>query len=446
MHRRRNATGWPESVPPIASKPATGGSARSLRVRLSLLLSAFVLLTAAIMIAALLANARDSVGEEMEGALRIAGALSGAPARVLALPAADLEALRHLRVAGVPHPDAPELPRQAPEWFAAWLQPGTPLPAPLPIDTGAGPRWLVPVLADEIDEAWGEVVLVTAWGFGGLVLLNLGLWFLVGVELRPLTRLRGALDEVERGDYSQRLPGFPVREIAPLSDSFNRMVEQLDEARRQVRALHARMIDLQEQERRELARELHDAFGQLLTAIRVQLAAASQAPDLPAHLRTKLRAAQDETGELLRLLRGMLDQLRPEALDVLGVEAALRDYLDVLQQRHPDLRIEADIEPVAPVSEQISLCLYRIVQEATTNVLRHAAARNVLVRLARRDGALRLEVADDGRGTAATTFSKGFGLLGMRERIEAIGGSFCAGPADQGVGFVVGARFPEQAP
>lgn len=411
-----------------------------------MLLSGFVLLTAAIMIAALLANARDSVGEEMEGALRIARALTGAPARVLALPAADLEVLRHLRVAGTPHPVLPVTPQYAPAWFAAWLQPGTPLPAPLAIDTGAGPRWLVPVLADEIDEVWGDVVLVGAWGLGCLVLLNLGLWFLVGVELRPLARLRGALDEVERGDYSRRLPGFAVREIAPLSDSFNRMVDQLDEARRQVRALHGRMIELQEQERRELARELHDAFGQLLTAIRVQLAAAGRAADLPAHLRTKLRAAEEETGELLRLLRGMLDQLRPEALDVLGVEAALRDYLDLLQQRHPELRVEADIEPVSPLSEQISLCLYRIVQEATTNVLRHAAARNVLVRLARRDGALCLEVADDGRGVAGTTFSKGFGLLGMRERIEAIGGSFHAGPGDNGSGFVVRARFPEAAP
>jgi two-component system nitrate/nitrite sensor histidine kinase NarX/two-component system sensor histidine kinase UhpB len=228
--------------------------------------------------------------------------------------------------------------------------------------------------------------------------------------------------------------------------------QRADELLRQNRALTARMFSVQESERRDLARELHDELGQWLTAIQAEAEAiqGSEGGSRDARVLANANAIRANAGEVHRLLRQMLRRLRPSLLDSLGLGESLQELTAQWQRRHPQiactLRLSGELRGL---SESLGITIYRIVQEALTNVVRHSRARQVSVCLGRADGdgtlppELVLDVEDDGVGFDASQVPGGLGLLGMRERVIALHGEFSMRSSPQ-QGVRISVRLPLQ--
>jgi two-component system, NarL family, sensor histidine kinase UhpB len=245
-----------------------------------------------------------------------------------------------------------------------------------------------------------------------------------GVVLRRrFAPLESIIDTMERVDLSE--PGVrsatlsaDSEEVVRLHHAFNRMLDRLEDERRQSSEA---VLRAQEAERARLARDLHDEANQSLTGVLLRLRAIEQ--DAPEALRAELRETADAASlamdELLRLAR----ELRPSALDDLGLEPALRTQVDGFARQtgvEASLQIAPDVGELGP-DEQI--VVYRVVQEALNNVAEHAAARTVTVDLRRADGRKMLRVTDDGRGfNDALEEGPGLGITGMRERARLAGG------------------------
>jgi len=195
----------------------------------------------------------------------------------------------------------------------------------------------------------------------------------------------------------------------------------------QLEHLSGLLLRAQEEERRRIARELHDEAGQTLTALKIQL-------DLEGRADASARVA-----EVLGRIRDVSELLRPRALDDLGLAPALRAHVeDFARRTRIDVRLELDESTGWP--PEVALALYRVAQEALTNVARHSGARHAWVQLARRRDEGRLVVEDDGRGMLAG-LEPNLGLLGMRERVSAAGGTLRLEPATAG-GLRVEALVP----
>ena len=265
-------------------------------------------------------------------------------------------------------------------------------------------------------------LLVLAIGLACLLALNLAL-------LRPAFRPLDELVEAMRG-HDPLSPGRRVRidggpAVVALAQTFNEMLDRLEFERRDSarRALH-----VQESERQRIARELHDEVGQTLTGVILQVEGLAGA--IPADLREQLdelrETARHGTVEVRRIAR----QLRPEALEDLGLQSALA-ALAVEFGEHAGLRIDRRLVPGLPLSQEQELVVYRIAQEALTNVARHANATEVQLHLERTGRQVVLTVRDDGRGLPAAAFRSSHGIRGMRERAMLIQAqlTFAAPPA-----------------
>ena len=208
-------------------------------------------------------------------------------------------------------------------------------------------------------------------------------------------------------------------EIAALRQQYQDLLERLQRNEREFRRLGRAVWRVQEDERRRLARELHDGVGQNLTALKHRLAAmAQQLPDADP-LRHELDGAIALCGDTLEDTRQLSRLLRPPILDDLGLEAAVRALARGLAQAS-GLEITVDVQPLPALDSDLQTLVFRVAQEALSNAVRHAQARSVLVRVVASGGLLQLQVADDGRGCdpAAALASGGSGLGGMRERLR----------------------------
>ena len=205
--------------------------------------------------------------------------------------------------------------------------------------------------------------------------------------------------------------------LAEIRAQYHRLLQRLEANEREFRRLGRSVWRVQEDERRRLARELHDGIGQNLTALKHRLAQMDHGltPEQREHLGVAIALCSDtleDTRELSRLLR-------PTILDDLGLEPALR-WLARSQGKASGLDIAVEIEALPALDGDLQTLLFRVAQEALQNVARHAAARHVLMRLVARGGQLQLQVADDGRGCVPETAQRsgGSGLGGMRERLR----------------------------
>jgi two-component system sensor histidine kinase UhpB len=268
---------------------------------------------------------------------------------------------------------------------------------------------------DPLIERKRFLVLVAA--LMAMVLLN---GWLLRRRFAPLEELIGAMERVDFGgrDSREGLPTANVEEVVRLHQAFDRMLGRLEAERARTATA---VLQAQEGERARLARDLHDEANQALTGVLLRLEATAQ--HAPAPLRDELRETQAVAtramGELVRLAR----ELRPSALDDLGLGAALRTQVAEFGRRagvNASLALPSEgVEDLAP-DEQ--LVVYRIVQEGLSNVARHAGARSVRVEVERESGGTLVRVADDGGGFRAGRHAPGLGLTGMRERAVLAGG------------------------
>ena len=282
-----------------------------------------------------------------------------------------------------------------------------------------------------VREAWAGFRQLIILGVGFFVILNLMVYALLSHALRPIRSILNAINRVEHGDLTVRLPHFKLPEFDKIGQSLNRMTESLDaerqlEENRQLTQLIQKHI---EDERRSLARELHDELGQYVTAIKTFAVAIAnktkeKAPDVEASAQTIVAAANQIYDGMHNIIR----QLRPAALDNLGLSDTLRDLIGLYQQQNAEVSIVLSLEgDINKLGENININVYRIVQEAINNAIKHANASKIEVKLeSKEDGGLNLVIEDDGKGMDAESVdqSSHFGLLGMRERVQGLHGEF----------------------
>jgi two-component system, NarL family, sensor histidine kinase UhpB len=280
--------------------------------------------------------------------------------------------------------------------------------------------------------------------------LSAGLTMLLLREtFRPIHSLRDATRRFNAGDHSARACLAPLTDpdVAALVLDVNALWDRLEadadtirEKTEQAERLAAQVIMAQEEERRRVARELHDEAGQALTAVIIGLerGLASMpeiyASDLPIQPRQLISNLRDLAAQTLDEVRKLALELRPSVLDDLGLVAALRQYVRSTEER---AGLAAQLTVVgfdeasdARLPPQVETALFRIAQEALTNAIRHARASSVQVRLRRGESSVTLEVRDDGIGLGAAPSADGehLGMFGMRERARLLRGSFVATP------------------
>jgi two-component system sensor histidine kinase UhpB len=274
--------------------------------------------------------------------------------------------------------------------------------------------------------------------FAGLLVMLAGNALLLRFSMAPLGRLMGLMRSADVLQPGRRLDAGGTPEVAEVITAFNATLERLEDERR---ASMRRVLSAQEAERRRIAQELHDQIGQNLTAVLLEL------KRLRGHVTDgwadTLADAQELARESLEELRRISYELRPAALDDLGLASALAALADAIARR-AQIEVAVEIEAGVPsLPPDVELAVYRIAQEALTNAVRHAGCTRVRLRLSAEHGAVYLRIADDGRGLGQLPRSGG-GIRGMRERALMIGGRLVLGVADDG-GVEVELRIPAAA-
>ena len=259
--------------------------------------------------------------------------------------------------------------------------------------------------------------------------------------LAPARSIVAALQRMAHGQYRTSLPRFRSMELSMIGQAVSDLGDRLAQGMEERAVLTRRLLEIRDGERRTLARELHDEFGQNLSAI---LAFANTIEAAGAKDQDRSRVAQDArmisqaTLRIMACLRGTLNRLRHPLAQELGLEASLISLVDSWRSQsatQPTILLDLQGD-LADVRGTIATTAYRVAQECLTNSLRHGAAREILLRIERRAGAenaLLICVEDDGGGDAAAVArSAGFGLAGIRERVAAVGGSLSIAPATHG--------------
>jgi two-component system sensor histidine kinase UhpB len=440
----------------------------SLRGRLNTLLALIVVLGLVINIARLLLEAAPRVVAEDQSVIRLARGfvetlVSGLneapdPEATLERIVEGLKQLRHVSITRGPKPGSASAvlaqpgissqPQQVPEWFVALIHPEqTTVAVPIVVNgTSLGSLVITSHPTDEIAEIWDGIVDQIEIGSAIAAALFLITMTVVNRALAPLESLADAMTGIEAGRYDTRVRPGGSPELAAICSKLNHLAAVLGTAVEDKRQLAERVVSLQDVERKEIARDLHDEFGPYLFALRAhasaltQLADAAQ-PDLEA-LRKHIGAMSDQVNALQQFNRRVLERLRPVGLAELGLTDALAALMRLWRETHPGVVIETSISPSLGVrGETAELTIYRIIQEALTNVFRHAGATRVDVTVKPATPnpmgpggmeAIMVSVRDNGAGLPAD-HKQGFGMLGMRERVLALGGTMTVASTHQGV-------------
>ena len=262
--------------------------------------------------------------------------------------------------------------------------------------------------------ATGQLGLLFA-GFVVLLLLNV---VLLRRVLSPLIKLTGAMSSVDPDRPGRRLSDVELRSVEgqAMAHAFNAMLDRLEHARREATRT---ALAAQEAERLRVARELHDEIGQTLTAVAIQAGGAAHGD---SELAQALREVADGVRESLEEVRRIARELRPEALDDLGLVNALI-ALSTRIGAQDGLRVRRELQAaLPPLSPDVELVIYRVAQESLTNALRHSGAREVTMSLSADAGDVTLAVRDDGKGLPTHLSRDSSGIAGMRERALLVGG------------------------
>jgi two-component system sensor histidine kinase UhpB len=439
----------------------------SLRARINLLLALILALGLAVNIARLVLEAGPRVQAEDQSVIRltrefiemIVADLNEAPDPDVRLSriTGDLSRLRHVSIAlqdgtvpdsrkTEPRNDGDD-PRAPPSWFVTLVHPET-MSVSVPVARHGKQASLVITSHpnDEIAEIWDGIVTQLEVGSAIALVLFLITMTVVSRALAPLEKLSEAMTRIEGGFYDARVAPGGAPELAAICAKLNHLAATLGEAVEEKRRLAERAVSLQDIERKEIARELHDEFGPYLFALRAHAGAlvrlSEAAPPDAGALRKHGSAILEQVNALQQFNRRVLEKLRPVGLAELGLREALEALRRHWRESRPDVAIETTISrSLGKTGETADLTIYRVVQEALTNVFRHAEATSIDVTIepagpstgvqATRDCAL-VRVRDNGRGLRPG-HKLGLGLTGMRERILALGGSLTVASGESGV-------------
>ncbi|KAF2989954.1 histidine kinase [Methylocystis sp. MJC1] len=374
------------------------------------------------------------------------------PTLVLRRLYANLGALRHVDIKILERGEAP--PTQwsmadhasdddPPTWFVKLVGVPSPRVILVPIRVNARDYGSVAIVSnplDELEEIWSDMTWLASISLVVTLAIVILLLLLIRFSLTPFGALQAGLADLEAGKSGIRIAPRGASEFRNISNALNSLATTLDRMRQENRDLVNEIIEIGDSERKEIARDLHDEAGPCLFSIRAAAASlqevVAQSPPDPVRLR-QLSAIMDRASEALQsLFRGLLGRLRPKGLSELGLEAALKNLFASWSAGHPEveLRLSSPYD-LSSLDETTAFTAYRVVQESVTNVFRHANANWAQVTLefgwdrfgdrgeSETEDAptLIVIVEDDGIGLAAEHRS-GMGLLGMRERVQGLGG------------------------
>jgi two-component system, NarL family, sensor histidine kinase UhpB len=438
----------------------------SLRMRLIALLALVLILGLAINIGRLLLEAGPRVQAEDESVIRLAREFiessvvdlkdSADPEAKLATIVDGLQRLRHVTVTR--EGEAPESREELagagvadgapPAWFIALVRPEQATQSVPVIVQGKSLGSLVIAShpTDEIAEIWDGIV--TQVGIGSALAVTLFLVTIVVVSraLAPIQSLADAMASIEAGRYDTRVLPTGSAEIADICDKLNHLANALGNAVEEKRHLAERVVSLQDVERKEIARELHDEFGPYLFALRAHATSLMRVADVAKPdidgVRKHGNAMLDQVNALQQFNRRVLEKLRPAGLSELGLNEALGALVRLWRDAHPGVVVETGVsQSLGDMGETAELTIYRIVQEALTNVFRHSGATHVCVTIepvpkspgnGLQGGAARVRVQDNGEGLPSD-HKFGLGLTGMRERVMALGGTMTVASTENGL-------------
>lgn len=315
----------------------------------------------------------------------------------------------------------------APGWFVSLLS----IPeigAAYPISIGAthvGDIIFAPDLSADVLEKWVGFLAIVLSGSALMLLAMMSAYFTTGSAIRPLGELREGLTRLRKGDYNATIPLAGPPEIRKSCEEANQLARTLRGLSLDNRNLLRKIVSVQDEERRELARELHDELGPLLFAIRANATAIAESSGDPAAEPGSSAARILEATEALQQAnRRILEGLSPLYVQELGLAQSIQTLLRNLRAQAPHLKLAASIDHrLDEIDGVLSQTTYRVIQEGVTNVLRHAQATTIDVHAAVADGEIGIEISDDGLGFLPES-GFGRGLTGMYQRVRALNGTF----------------------
>ena len=376
---------------------------------------------------AALAGGRQTVTGAFESLAR-----SDDPRRDLSRLVGAFDGNRHLKAAlldarGRMVRESRPLPSvSTPDWFEALFRPmvgGVTLPVPAP---AGGWFMLAPLAANDVAAIWAEFIdlvavlslsLVIGWGL---------VWLTVGQALRPLSEFSAAFVRIGSGDYSTKVREAGPSELVRLGRGVNEMAGRLAAMQATTHRLEDQLRTLQDEERADLARDLHDEIGPHLFAVNVDAAMARR---LIGEGRTEealkqVESIQAAVGHTQRLVRDILGRLRPTELIELGLKAAIDELVAFWSARQPGIVFSVRVpdDEALPLADEIRETVYRVVQEALNNAVRHGRPGRIEISVSPAEGGEILARVNDDGAPSGKPEGVGYGLRGMRERVAAAGG------------------------
>lgn len=332
--------------------------------------------------------------------------------------------------------------RAAPHWFAALLRPDLErVMIRVPDGSGDVVR-LRPEPASDTASLWSATVSA-AEVFSVAVALGLGLiYWVIGRALAPLVDLSRGLGAIGASGYRERVREEGPPELHSLQRGFNAMGERLAEIDERNRALEAQLLTIQDEERAEIARDLHDEIGPHLFAVALdadmigRCVSQGETQAIP----DQVRSIQSAVSYMQRQVRDLIARLRPTRAAELGLEAAVGDLVTFWHARQPQIAFVSELDGADTfVPEPLRDVIYRVVQESVANALRHAESTRLSIAMTRTGEEVVVSVANQGSAKPSTTDLPGLGLASMRERVQMAGGALSIDRAAHG--WTVAARF-----
>ena len=437
---------------------------RSIRHQVLLAISLMLLIATVAAGTIAVVNGRNAANVEIEASMDFAeGLLRELVRRITAenqlgnldyLVSREVEHMRHARIyvqdAGTPpkllrsaasSDDGPSPLGETPDWFERLMMPkgGEDHTRVIPVPNSERQIILKGDPDDEIAEKWQQLSSLAIVASISMLLLVGAFYFVLGWILTPLQALARGLVALEAGESARRLEIPRVVEIADISLKFNSLAASLDQTRAENGELYKQIQSVQEDERREIARELHDEAGPCLFGITASAESINRiSGKLDDESARRIITRTDEilsiADRLKAMNRALLKRLHPVSIGKVPLPALIKDLINDFDRRHPEIRIVADIGAfIRAYGEKVDLTVYRATQEALTNAVRHSQADNITIELREetaRAGSgdlapgilISLRVSDDGIGLKPGARA-GFGLSAMRERVLSAGGT-----------------------
>jgi len=424
----------------------------SLRIRLNILITTLLIILFLCSSFYTISHARNSVHSEVESSMQLVLQLIQAASAFL-MPDSDeqkqvkflrklteLDTIRHIHIE-IRSPTDVLIPAEdnilflksdAPRWFINLVKPPATeirrwlyTPVTTPIDILIKPDPL-----DEIHESWIETRNILIFLSIFIILVNILIYIAIGLYLSPIEKILDGLSNIKKGNYKLKLPHFRLPELEKISQQFNHMTQVLLETKARNQLLTKRSLEIQEEERRNLSQELHDELGQTITAIKAVAVSISNKTTLEKrYINSSVKTIVEYSDHVYQVAKNMMHRLRPSVLDEFGLVKALQNMIDEWNDNQDNIFCDFTFLDVpTDLSESLKINIYRIIQESLTNSLKHSNASQltVIIKKDRFDNTERinLKIEDNGIGIDQDKIIPGFGLLGMKERVEMNGGVF----------------------